>query len=98
MKKLLMVMVAAFLVNFAMAQEGKSNRINGMVIAQLDLTDDQKEKVFARFGPEKHMQLYDRGIRRRLAPMLNNDRRRLELAYSLQFTLRGTPEGDSARS
>ena len=37
------------------------------------------------------MQLYDRGIRRRLAPMLDNDRRRLELAFSLLFTLPGTP-------
>ena len=37
------------------------------------------------------MQLYDRGIRRRLAPMLEGDRRRLELAYSLMFTLPGTP-------
>jgi maltose alpha-D-glucosyltransferase/alpha-amylase len=37
------------------------------------------------------MQLYGRGIRRRLAPMLGGDRRRIELAYSLQFTLRGTP-------
>ena len=37
------------------------------------------------------MQLYDRGIRRRLAPMLQGDRRRLELAYSLMFTLPGTP-------
>jgi maltose alpha-D-glucosyltransferase/alpha-amylase len=37
------------------------------------------------------MQLYDRGIRRRLAPMLRNDRRRLELAYSLMLTLPGTP-------
>jgi len=37
------------------------------------------------------MQLYERGIRRRLAPMLDGDRRRLELAYSLQFTLPGTP-------
>ena len=37
------------------------------------------------------MQLYDRGIRRRLAPMLDNDRRRIELAYSLLFTLPGTP-------
>lgn len=37
------------------------------------------------------MQLYDRGIRRRLAPMLHNDRRRLELAYSLLFSLPGTP-------
>jgi maltose alpha-D-glucosyltransferase/alpha-amylase len=37
------------------------------------------------------MQLYNRGIRRRLAPMLGNDRRRLELALSLLFSLPGTP-------
>ena len=41
--------------------------------------------------PNRKMRLYGRGIRRRLAPMLNNDRRRLELAYSLMFTLPGTP-------
>jgi maltose alpha-D-glucosyltransferase/alpha-amylase len=55
------------------------------------LTDRQREKVFAEFGPEKSMQLYNRGIRRRLAPMLHGDRRRLELAYSLMMTLPGTP-------
>jgi maltose alpha-D-glucosyltransferase/alpha-amylase len=55
------------------------------------LTDAQRQKVFAAFGPTKEMQLYDRGIRRRLAPMLDNDRRRLELAFSLLFTLPGTP-------
>jgi maltose alpha-D-glucosyltransferase/alpha-amylase len=37
------------------------------------------------------MQLYQRGIRRRLAPMLQGDRRRLELCYSLLMTLPGTP-------
>ena len=37
------------------------------------------------------MQLYKRGIRRRLAPMLQGDRRRLEAAYSLMMTLPGTP-------
>jgi maltose alpha-D-glucosyltransferase/alpha-amylase len=37
------------------------------------------------------MQLYNRGIRRRLAPMLGNNRQRLELAYSLLFSLPGTP-------
>ena len=37
------------------------------------------------------MQLYGRGIRRRLAPMLGGDSRRLELAYSLLFSLPGTP-------
>jgi maltose alpha-D-glucosyltransferase/alpha-amylase len=55
------------------------------------LTDAQREKVFEALGPDKDMQLYDRGIRRRLAPMLRGDRRRLELAYSLMFTLPGTP-------
>ena len=47
--------------------------------------------MFEAFGPDKDMQLYDRGIRRRLAPMLGGDRRRIELAYSLMFTLPGTP-------
>jgi maltose alpha-D-glucosyltransferase/alpha-amylase len=55
------------------------------------LTDHQRERVFERFAPDKNMLLYDRGIRRRLAPMLGNDRRRIELANSLLFTLPGTP-------
>jgi maltose alpha-D-glucosyltransferase/alpha-amylase len=55
------------------------------------LTDAQRKTVFAKFGPDKDMQLYDRGIRRRLAPMLGGDRRRIELAYSLMYTLPGTP-------
>jgi maltose alpha-D-glucosyltransferase/alpha-amylase len=55
------------------------------------LTPEQRQKVFDAFGPEKRMQLYDRGIRRRLAPMLGNDRRKLELAFSLLFSLPGTP-------
>ena len=46
--------------------------------------------VFREFGPRPSMQLYGRGIRRRLAPMLG-DRRRVELAYSLLFSLPGTP-------
>jgi maltose alpha-D-glucosyltransferase / alpha-amylase len=55
------------------------------------LTKPQRQAVFKAFGPDKNMQLYDRGIRRRLAPMLGGDRRRLELAYSLMCTLPGTP-------
>lgn len=55
------------------------------------LTQEQRQKVFAAFGPDKSMQLYDRGIRRRLTPMLGNDRQRLELAFSLLFALPGTP-------
>ena len=37
------------------------------------------------------MQLYGRGIRRRLAPMLDGDRRHIELAYAIQCALPGTP-------
>src|SRR3981189_1340346 len=55
------------------------------------LTEQQRQKVFAEFGPEPESQLYGRGIRRRLAAMFDGDRRRLELAYSLMFTLPGTP-------
>jgi maltose alpha-D-glucosyltransferase/alpha-amylase len=55
------------------------------------LTEEQRQQVFKCFGPEESMQLYERGIRRRLAPMLDGDRRLIELAYSLMFTLPGTP-------
>ena len=55
------------------------------------LTVDQRQKVFDAFGPQKRMQLYNRGIRRRLTPMLGNDRKKLELAFSLLFSLPGTP-------
>ncbi len=55
------------------------------------LTESEREEVFKAFGPEPEMQIYDRGIRRRLAPMLKNDRRCLELAHSLLMTLPGTP-------
>ena len=54
------------------------------------LSDAQRSAVFAAFAPEKNMQLYDRGIRRRLAPMLGGDRGRIELAYSMMLTLPGT--------
>jgi maltose alpha-D-glucosyltransferase/alpha-amylase len=55
------------------------------------LEEKQRKTVFEAFGPDPDMQLYQRGIRRRLAPMLQGDRRRLELAYSLMMTLPGTP-------
>jgi maltose alpha-D-glucosyltransferase / alpha-amylase len=52
------------------------------------LSKAQRERVFARFAPAKNMQLYGRGIRRRLAPMLG-DREHEELAYSMMFSLPG---------
>lgn len=54
------------------------------------LSPTEREEVFRAFGPEPAMQLYERGIRRRLAPMLGNDRRRIEMAHSLIFSLPGT--------
>ncbi|CUR57936.1 Trehalose synthase (Maltose alpha-D-glucosyltransferase) [metagenome] len=55
------------------------------------LTDTEREEVFAAFGPEPEMQLYARGLRRRLPPMLDGDPRRIRMAYSLLFSLPGTP-------
>ena len=55
------------------------------------LPDRERQFVFSQFGPKPEMQLYDRGIRRRLAPMLGGDRDWLALVYSLVFTLPGTP-------
>jgi maltose alpha-D-glucosyltransferase/alpha-amylase len=52
------------------------------------LKEADRKKVFDRFGADPDTQLYDRGIRRRLAPMFA-DRRQLELAYSLLFSLPG---------
>jgi maltose alpha-D-glucosyltransferase / alpha-amylase len=54
------------------------------------LTDEQRAQVFARFAPEEGMRLFDRGIRRRLAPMLG-DLKHEHLAYSVMFSLPGTP-------
>jgi maltose alpha-D-glucosyltransferase/alpha-amylase len=55
------------------------------------LTDVQRREVFDAFAPEPEMRLYDRGIRRRLAPMLDGDEDRLRMAHSLMLTLPGTP-------
>jgi maltose alpha-D-glucosyltransferase / alpha-amylase len=55
------------------------------------LTDEQRSDVMAAFAPKAGMRIYDRGIRRRLAPMMKGERRHIELAYSLQFTMPGTP-------
>lgn len=55
------------------------------------LSDAERAEAFAAFAPEEGMRIYDRGIRRRLAPMLGGDLRKLELAYSLMFGLPGTP-------
>ena len=55
------------------------------------LTDEQREEVFDAFAPDEEMRIFDRGIRRRLAPMLDGDERRLKMAFSLLFSLPGSP-------
>ena len=55
------------------------------------LTDEERQEVARVFASDPDMWAYGRGIRRRLAPMLGGDRRRIELAYSLQLSMPGTP-------
>jgi maltose alpha-D-glucosyltransferase/alpha-amylase len=55
------------------------------------LTEAQRKEVFDALGPKPDMQLYGRGLRRRLPPMLDGDQRRIRLVYSLLFALPGTP-------
>jgi trehalose synthase len=55
------------------------------------LTEKERQEVFAAFGPEPGMQVYGRGIIRRLPPMLHGDPRRIRMVYSLLFSLPGTP-------
>jgi trehalose synthase len=55
------------------------------------LSDEEREEVFAAFAPKESMRLFDRGIRRRLPTMVDGDRRRMELMYSLCFSLPGVP-------
>ena len=55
------------------------------------LGDTERDEVFAAFAPEPEHRVYGRGIRRRLAPMLGNDMRRIRLALALTMALPGTP-------
>ena len=54
------------------------------------VTPEEREWMWAQYAPEPRMRL-NLGIRRRLAPLLDNDRRKIELAHSLLFTLPGSP-------
>ncbi|MCU0542258.1 MAG: alpha-amylase family protein [Oscillatoriaceae cyanobacterium Prado104] len=55
------------------------------------ISSSERDEIFAAFAPEEKMQIFGRGIRRRLPPMLGGNRRRIELVYSLLFSLPGTP-------
>jgi maltose alpha-D-glucosyltransferase/alpha-amylase len=54
------------------------------------VTDKEREWMWAEYAPDPRMRL-NLGIRRRLAPLLDGQRAKIELAYSLLFTLPGSP-------
>ena len=56
------------------------------------LSDAERQEVFAAFGPEPDMQIYGRGLKRRLPTMLDGDPRRIRMVYSLLFSLPGHPD------
>lgn len=55
------------------------------------LSEEDRQFVFERFAPDESMRLHGRGIRRRLPPLIDGDPRRLEMVYSLIFSLPGAP-------
>ncbi|PZR53185.1 glycosidase [Xylanimonas oleitrophica] len=55
------------------------------------LTEAERHEVLRAFAPTRRMRLYGRGIRRRLAPMLDGDVRRVALAHAVLFSLPGPP-------
>lgn len=55
------------------------------------LPEETWEEIYEAFAPDEEMRIYGRGIRRRLASMLGGNRDQLKLAFSLLFSLPGTP-------
>ena len=54
------------------------------------VTEEERQYMWEQYAPLPRMRL-NLGIRRRLAPLLDNDRRKLELLNSILFTLPGSP-------
>jgi len=54
------------------------------------VTEEERQWMWQEYAPDPRMRL-NLGIRRRLAPLLEDDRRKLELVNSLLFTLPGSP-------
>jgi maltose alpha-D-glucosyltransferase / alpha-amylase len=54
------------------------------------VTPEEREYMWREYAPEARMRL-NLGIRRRLAPLLDNDQRRIRLMYSMLFSFPGTP-------
>ena len=54
------------------------------------VSEEERELMWRAYSPDRRARL-NLGIRRRLAPLLENDRRRIELLFSLLLSLPGTP-------
>ncbi len=54
------------------------------------VTESERQWMWQEYAPDPRMRL-NLGIRRRLAPLLDNDRCKIEVANSLLFTLIGSP-------
>src|SRR5207248_3876062 len=52
------------------------------------VTDDERDYMYLAYSTDPRMKL-NVGIRRRLAPLLDNNRRRIELIYSILFSFPG---------
>jgi maltose alpha-D-glucosyltransferase / alpha-amylase len=54
------------------------------------VTDEERDYMYRSYAHDRQMRI-NLGIRRRLAPLLENDRRKVELMNGLLFSLPGTP-------
>ncbi len=54
------------------------------------VTEEDREMMWQEYAPNPHMRS-NLGIRRRLAPLLDNDRHKIEVANALLFSLPGAP-------
>ena len=54
------------------------------------VTDEERDYMYRTYAHDRQMRI-NLGIRRRLAPLLENDRRKIELMNALLFSLPGTP-------
>jgi maltose alpha-D-glucosyltransferase / alpha-amylase len=54
------------------------------------VTNDERDYMYSEYAHDARMRV-NVGIRRRLAPLLDNSRRRQELLHSLLFSMPGTP-------
>ncbi|HEU0077694.1 MAG TPA: maltose alpha-D-glucosyltransferase, partial [Longimicrobiaceae bacterium] len=54
------------------------------------VTDEERDYMYSQYAEDARMRI-NLGIRRRLAPLMENDRRKIELLNSILFTMPGSP-------